>query len=145
MPKTSWSQKGWCNKPTQLSFQLILIRKVVKKLKIVVRKCQKQAEAEKRWCNKPTQLPFQLILIRKILMLSKRYESTEVDHRTWLHWKSPDPDSMVHVPGFYSGCASFKYGRSLYRGPLRIFSKVLNTCTCISLCAFSAYRHIVQK
>ena len=23
--KTSWSQKGWCNKPTELQFQLILI------------------------------------------------------------------------------------------------------------------------
>ena len=36
-------------------------------------------------CNKPTKLKFQSILIRKILMLSKRYESTEVDRRTWLH------------------------------------------------------------
>ena len=39
----------------------------------------------KGWCNEPTQLQFQLILKRKIIMLSKRYESTEVDRRTWLH------------------------------------------------------------
>ena len=25
---TSWSQKRWCNKPTQLQFQVILIRKI---------------------------------------------------------------------------------------------------------------------
>ena len=27
--KTSWSQKGWCNKPTKLQFQSILIRKIL--------------------------------------------------------------------------------------------------------------------
>ena len=37
------------------------------------------------WCIKPLKLQFQSILTRKILMLSKRYESTEVDRRTWLH------------------------------------------------------------
>ena len=31
--KTSWSQKGWCNKPTKLQFQLILTRKILKILK----------------------------------------------------------------------------------------------------------------
>ena len=32
MPKitlTSWSQKGWCNKPTKLQFQSILKRKIL--------------------------------------------------------------------------------------------------------------------
>ena len=28
MPKTSWSQKVWCNKPTKLQLQSILIRKI---------------------------------------------------------------------------------------------------------------------
>ena len=47
----------------------------------------------KGWCNKPTKLQFQSmpILTRKILMLSKRYESTEVDRRTWLHVPSGTP------------------------------------------------------
>ena len=35
--------------------------------------------------NKPTKLQFQRILTKENLMLSKRYESTEVDRRTWLH------------------------------------------------------------
>ena len=49
------------------------------------KKCLKQAEAKQGWCNKPTNLQFPSILKRKILLLSKRYESTEVDRRTWLH------------------------------------------------------------
>ena len=35
--------------------------------------------SQKGSCNKPTKKQFQLLLTRKILMLSKRYESTEVD------------------------------------------------------------------
>ena len=42
----------------------------------------------KGWCNKPKTLQFQFILIWKILLLLKRYESTEVDRRTWLHVSS---------------------------------------------------------
>ena len=48
---------------------------------------QKSAERsfrKKGWRNKPTKLQFLSILPRTILMLSKRYESTEVDRRTWL-------------------------------------------------------------
>ena len=45
----------------------------------------KQAEAKRDGVIKPTKLQFQLVLIRKIFMISKRYESTEVDRRTWLH------------------------------------------------------------
>ena len=37
------------------------------------------------WCNKPTILQFQGIVNTENLMLSKRYGSTEVDRRTWLH------------------------------------------------------------
>ena len=50
-------------------------------------KVPKQAEAksQKGWCNKPTRLQFQSILKRKIWMLSKCYESTEVDLGIWLH------------------------------------------------------------
>ena len=48
-------------------------------------KSDKTGWIRKGWCNKATKLQFQLIWIRKILMLSKCYESTEVDRRTWLH------------------------------------------------------------
>ena len=48
-------------------------------------KCQKQAEAKRDGVINPQNYNFQLILPREILMLSKRYESTEVDRRTWLH------------------------------------------------------------
>ena len=41
--------------------------------------------SQKGWSNYPTKLQFKSILTQKSLMLSKRYESTEVDHRTWLH------------------------------------------------------------
>ena len=46
---------------------------------------------QKGWCNKPTKLQFEWILNTEILMLSKRYESTEVDRRTWLHVPSGTP------------------------------------------------------
>ena len=52
-----------------------------KKFKSDAKKC-KNKRSQKGWCNKPTKLEFQSILIQKILMLSKRYESTEVDRRT---------------------------------------------------------------
>ena len=43
---------------------------------------------QKGWCNKPTKLQFQSTFHTEILMLSKRYESTEVDRRTWLYLPS---------------------------------------------------------
>ena len=49
-------------------------------------KVPKKAEA-KRDCVIHPKIQFQSILIRK-MMLSKRYESTEVDRRTWLHLPS---------------------------------------------------------
>ena len=58
---------------------------MVSKIENIDRKVPKQAEAKRDGVKKPTKLQFQSILIRKILMLSKRYESTEVDRRTWLH------------------------------------------------------------
>ena len=63
-----------------------------------------QAEVKKGWCNKPTKLQLQLIFTRITLMLSKRYGSTEVDRRTWLHvpsgthWStSSDTHQVVEV------------------------------------------------
>ena len=69
------------NKPSSL---ILSQTKCCQKLKIMTRKCLKKV-IQKGWCNKPTKLQYQAILIRKISMLSKRYESTEVDRRTWLH------------------------------------------------------------
>ena len=46
-------------------------------------KYQKKLKPKRMPCNKSTKLQFQST--RKILMLSKRYESTEVERRTWLH------------------------------------------------------------
>ena len=44
------------------------------------------------WCNKPTTITISNSFKHgKILMLSKRYESTEVDRRTWLHVPSGTP------------------------------------------------------
>ena len=45
----------------------------------------KQAEAKRDGVINPQNYNFSQILTRKIWMLSKRYESTEVDRRTWLH------------------------------------------------------------
>ena len=55
------------------------------------KKCQKTSLSQKGWCNKPTKLQFQSILTGTIFMLSKRYEPTEVDRRTWLHVPSGTP------------------------------------------------------
>ena len=45
----------------------------------------KQAEAKRDGVVNPQNYNFNQFKTRKILMLSKRYESTEVDRRTWLH------------------------------------------------------------
>ena len=45
----------------------------------------KQAEAKRDGVINPQNYNFNQFQTRKILMLSKRYESTEVDRRTWLH------------------------------------------------------------
>ena len=54
-------------------------------------KSAKRRLSQKGWCNKPSKLQFLSILTQEILMLSKRYESTEVDRRTWLHVPSGTP------------------------------------------------------
>ena len=45
----------------------------------------KQAEAKRDGVINPQNYNFNQFKTRKILMLSKRYESTKVDSRTWLH------------------------------------------------------------
>ena len=54
-------------------------------LKTNDQKVPKQAEAKRDGVINPHNYNFNYFFRRKILMLSKRYESTEVDHRTWLH------------------------------------------------------------
>ena len=57
----------------------------IKKLKSNVQKVPKQVEAKRDGVINPQNYNFNQFLTRKILMLCKRYESTEVDRRTWLH------------------------------------------------------------
>ena len=54
-------------------------------------KSVKNKESQKEWWIKPTILQFQGIFNTENLMLSKRYESTEVDSRTWLYVPSGTP------------------------------------------------------
>ena len=54
-------------------------------LKSKDQKVPKQAEAKRDGVINPQNYNFNQFQTRKILMLSKRYESTEVDRRTWLH------------------------------------------------------------
>ena len=66
----------------------------IKKLKINDKKVPKQAEAKRDDIMNPPNYNFNQFETRKILMLSKRYESTEVDRRTWLPCALVD--SLVH-------------------------------------------------
>ena len=59
-------------------------RKQFKKLKSDAQKVSKHAQA-KRDGVIPTKVQLKSIRTQRILILSKRYESTEVDRRTWLH------------------------------------------------------------
>ena len=43
------------------------------------------------WCNKPTKLQFSVNFNTENFDALKRYESTEVDRRTWLHVPSGTP------------------------------------------------------
>ena len=54
-------------------------------MKINDQKVPKQAEAKRDGVINPQNYNFNQFETRKIFMLSKRYESTEVDRRTWLH------------------------------------------------------------
>ena len=75
----------------QPSSVILSQRQVVEKIE---KQCLKSAErslSQKWCCNKPTKLQFLSILTQKILILSKRYKSTEVDRRTWLHVPAGTP------------------------------------------------------
>ena len=54
-------------------------------------KVPEQAEAKRDGVINPKNYNFNQFRLRKILMLSKRYESTGVDRRTWLHVPSGTP------------------------------------------------------
>ena len=41
--------------------------------------------SKKGWCNKPTKLQVLTILNAEKFSALKRFESTEVDRRTWIH------------------------------------------------------------
>ena len=65
----------------------------------------KLAQAKRDGVINPQNYNFNQFETRKILMLSKRYESTEVDRRTWLHvpsgthWStSSDTHQVVEIP-----------------------------------------------
>ena len=67
-------------------------------------KYQKKLKQKGMPCNKSTKLQFQSVSTRKILMLSKRFESAEVEGRTWQYvpseklWStSSDTHLMVEV------------------------------------------------
>ena len=67
-------------------------------------KVPKQAEAKTDGVINPQNYNLNQFQTRKILMLSKRYESTEVDRRTWLnvpsgtHWyTSSDTYQVVEI------------------------------------------------
>ena len=57
----------------------------------MTKKCQKQAEAKRDGVTNPQNYNFNQFWTRTISMLSKRYESTEVDRRTWLNVPSGTP------------------------------------------------------
>ena len=49
------------------------------------KKCQKQAETKRDGVINPQNYNFNQFLTRNFFVLSKRYETTEADRRTWLH------------------------------------------------------------
>ena len=70
---------------TEPSSVILSQTKQFRKVDKLCPKIPKQAEAKKDGVINPQQLQFQCILTRKSFILSKRYESTEFDRRTWLH------------------------------------------------------------
>ena len=66
----------------------ISVVRSLKSRKVMPQKCQKKVEAKRDGLINPQNYNFNQFLTRKVLMLSKCYESTEVDRRTWLHVSS---------------------------------------------------------
>ena len=58
---------------------------------MMLQKCQKNTETKLDGVINPHNYNFKKFQTRKILMLPKRYKSTEVDRRTWLHVPSGTP------------------------------------------------------
>ena len=78
--------------------------KWIQKLKMIVQKFQNKLKPKAIVLYTKKTKQFLSILIRKIFILSKRYESTEVYRRTWLHvpsgthWStSSDTDQDVEI------------------------------------------------
>ena len=71
---------------TEPSSVILSQTKTFKKMKsdAPILKVPKQAKAKSEGVNKTNKLQYQSILTRKIFMLSKRNESSEIDHRTLL-------------------------------------------------------------
>ena len=78
----------------------------------------KQAEAKRDGVINPQNYNFNQFKTRKILMLSKRYESTEVDRRTWLlvpsgtHWSTSSDTAYfdwAKEVGYMDGAVSAKF------------------------------------
>ena len=69
---------------TEPSSVILSQNKVIQKVEKWCPKSVKSSLSQMGWCNKPTKLKFQSILKQNFDAL-KRYESTEVDRRTWLH------------------------------------------------------------
>ena len=67
---------------TEPSSVILSQTKLFQKLKIDAQKCQNKLKP--KGMASCTKLQFQLILTRQIVLLSKRYESTEVDRRTYI-------------------------------------------------------------
>ena len=71
----------------------ITTQSISKSWKMMPKNCRNKLK-QKGSCNKPTKFQFQSILTQKKIDALERYESTEVDRRTWLH--VPSGDSLVH-------------------------------------------------
>ena len=86
---------------TEPSSVILSLTKYFKKLKSDAQKVSKQAKAKRDGVINPQNYNLNQFLTRKILMLSKRYESTEVDRRTWLygpsgtHWSTRSNENVA--------------------------------------------------
>ena len=83
---------GWRKKPIKLQFKTILNTES---------DAPKEPKNEAKWDGdtNPHNYSFNQFLTRTILMLSKCYESTEIDRRTWLHVRSglSGPPAVVEI------------------------------------------------
>ena len=97
----------------------------LKSFKEMSQKYQKKLKPKGMSWNKSTKLQFQSISTRKILMLSKRYESTEVERRTWLHvLRRNSGPQAVTLTKWLKWCVHAIYMK-IY---LNIYGYILNIC-----------------